>query len=232
MNGNRAAGRVAQSLRRFDNHDPRLPYYELVLERSLEALPSAPLPPGYHFEAYAPGDEERWIGIELSARELTDAAQGREVWRRYYGGHEDGLPGRMFFVADDVGQKVATATAYYDIRRADDGVNGMLHWVAVRRESQGLGLSKPLILRTLNRMRELGYRRAVIPTQTTTWLACKIYLDLGFRPIPRNAENSRAGWEIVRALTGHLALNGFAEADLSRYAEPRPEPVARGEFSD
>ena len=33
-----------------------------------------------------------------------------------------------------------------DIRRGDDGVTGWLHWVAVGREYQGRGLSKPLII--------------------------------------------------------------------------------------
>ena len=127
----------------------------------------------------------------------------------------------MFFVTDAGGEKVATATAYYDVRRPDDGVNAMLHWVAVKRECQGRGLSKPLVARALQRMAELGYERAVIPTQTTTWLACKVYLDLGFLPIPKNAERSRAGWEIVRALTMHSALKAFGEADLSAYDASR-----------
>ena len=64
-------------------------------------------------------------------------------------------------------------------------------------------------------MRKLGYTHAKIPTQTTTWLACKIYLDLGFRPIPQNAVHSRDGWRIVKALTNHAALEMFdaAKAD-------------------
>ena len=46
-------------------------------------------------------------------------------------------------------------------------------------------------------------------------LACKIYLDLGFRPIPQNAVHSRDGWRIVKALTNHAALDMFdaAKAD-------------------
>ena len=52
----------------------------------------------------------------------------------------------------------------------------------------------------------LGYQHAKIPTQTTTWLACKVYLDLGFVPIPQNAVNSREGWRIIKALTDHEVL--------------------------
>ena len=71
------------------------------------------------------------------------------------------------------------------------------------------GLSKPLITHVLRHMQKLGYTRAIVPTQTTTWLACKVYLDLGFRPIPRNAQRSGKGWQIVRTLTDHPALTEF-----------------------
>ena len=210
---------VAEHLARFDNHDPRIPYHELALERSLEDLPECPLPAGHAIVPYAPGDRAAWIAIERSARELSGEAQGLEVWAKYFAPWEDLLPERMFFVTDPAGEKAATATAWWDIRRENDGVNGMLHWVAVRRDVQGRGLAKPLILHTLRRMAELGCRRAVIPTQTTTWLACKVYLDLGFTPIPRNAERCRTGWRIVRTLTEHPALAAF---------EPLPEEELTG----
>ena len=194
---------------RYDNHDPRIRYYELVLERSLDSVPERALPEGYSFAWYAPGDRDEWIRIEQSAREFDSFEEGVGAWERYYARYEELLPGRMLFVLDPGGRKAATATAFFDVRREDDGVNAMLHWVSVRRDEQGKGLSKPLILRTLARMKELGYRRAAVPTQTNTWLACRIYLDLGFRPIPENAEHSRMGWRIVRTLTEHPALTDF-----------------------
>ena len=118
----------------------------------------------------------------------------------------------MYFVVNEAGQKLATASAYWNIHVGDDGKNGWLHWVAVRKEAQGRGLAKPLITHTLMRLKELGYERAVIPTQTTTWLACRLYLDLGFRPVPENAAKSRTGWKIIRRLTRHPALFEFEEA--------------------
>ena len=213
------SARVSDMLRLFDNHDPRLPYYPLKLERVLEGIPEYPLPAGYHFENYVSGDRETWIGIEKSAKEFSTREEGEQAWQRYYGGQENELEHRMFFAANADGRKIATATAYYDIANTDDGVNGWLHWVAVSREEQGRHLAKPLITHVLGYMRSLGYRRAVIPTQTTTWLACKVYLDLGFRPVPENAETSRKGWEIVKALTHHPALDEFEEADVFAYTK-------------
>ena len=62
-------------------------------------------------------------------------------------------------------------------------------------------------------MKTLGYTHAKIPTQTNTWLAVKVYLDLGFRPIPENAVNSYMGWRIIKTLTKHKALHDFDSMD-------------------
>lgn len=205
-----------------DNHDSRIRYYELLLHRDrLDDLPRYTLPEGYRFCMYRPGDRDAWIAIERSAKELTGHAQGLEVWARYFGWNESELPARMVFIENEAGEKVATATAYFDIYGRDQSGAGWLHWVAVRRDAQRKGLARPLIAHTLRLIRELGSTHAKIPTQTTTWVACKLYLDFGFAPIPQNAVNSRDGWRIMRALTDHPALQAFDPA--------APEEILTGE---
>lgn len=197
----------------FDNHDYRIRYYELLLERNdLAGIPYYPLPKGYRFVPYKPGDRDEWIDIEYSAKEFLNYAHGMESWNRYFAGKDGELAHRMVFVENDAGQKVATATAFYDIYGKDSSGAGWLHWVAVRRTYQGKGLSKPLISHVLNLMSELGYSHVKIPTQTTTWLACKIYLNFGFLPSPENTVESRDGWRIMKALTNHPALTEFDAA--------------------
>ena len=118
----------------------------------------------------------------------------------------------MVFIENEAGEKIATATAFYDVRGIDQSPDAWLHWVAVKRAWQGKGLSKPLITHVLQVMKGLGYTHAKIPTQTTTWLACKVYLDLGFRPIPKNMERNLDGWRIIKRLTNHPALAGLTPA--------------------
>lgn len=200
------------SLPVFDNHDWRIRYFELMLEQPAPfPIADYPLPAGYHFETYAPGDREAWIAIEISAKELLNYDHALDAWGRYYAGHEADLPGRMFFLVNETGEKVATATAYYEPRDPEGA--GWLHWVAVRREDQGRGLARPLIAHALKRLLELGYRKVKIPTQTTTWVAARLYLDFGFRPIPQNAVRSRVGWSILQRLTDHPALGAFPPAE-------------------
>jgi GNAT superfamily N-acetyltransferase len=209
-----------------DNHDSRIRYYELLLQRErLDGLPDYTLPEGYRFAMYRPGDRDSWIAIEHSARELHNAEQGLEVWARYFGWNENELPERMVFIENEAGEKVATATAYFDIYGRDRSGAGWLHWVAVRREDQGRGLARPLIAYTLRLLRSLGSTRAKIPTQTTTWVACRLYLDFGFTPVPENAVNSREGWRIMRALTDHPALQGFEPAATAEILSGEEEQV-------
>jgi hypothetical protein len=51
-------------------------------------------------------------------------------------------------------------------------------------------------------MKKLGYTSVKIHTQTNTWLACKIYYDLGFHPEANSAAKYRFGWKMVSQLTG------------------------------
>lgn len=210
-------GLAKPDVTRYDTHEERLCYYELLLERDLSELPEYPLPAGYRFVPYSHKDRDTWIAIEQSAKEFANYGQGLEAWNRYYADNLDILPDRMFFIENDKGEKIATATAFYNIYGKDASGAGWLHWVAVKREYQGKGLSKPLITYVLKAMKKLGYTRAKIPTQTNTWLACKVYLDLGFLPIEKNLEHSYEGWKIIKALTGHPGLADMsAEGILGR----------------
>lgn len=202
-------------MERQDNVCKTLWYEELILRHELRDLSSPPLPDGYSFRFYRPGDEDAWLEIEQSAREFLSAEEGRQSWSRYFGGHEQELTQRMLFLLNPAGRPVATATAYFD---AMDTQAGWLHWVAVRREEQGKGLSKPLVLRALSLLKEKGYPYACVPTQTTTWLAVKVYLDCGFFPL--NRQEAQRGWRIVRTLTNHPALAGFSPLPEEELYDP------------
>ena len=189
----------------LDNHDSRIRYVDLLLERmDLENIPEYELPEGYRFVFYQPGDRDAWIAIEQSAKELCDHNHGVRTWERYYGGVEDTLHNRMIFIENTQGEKVATATAYYDKAGDLPPERGQVHWVAVRREEQGKGLARPLISKVLNVMRDHSEQRACLHTQTVTWVAVRLYLEFGFRPTQESAEKHQEGWRIISELTGGM----------------------------
>ena len=87
------------ALPRLENHDFRIRYYELMLRGDITGMREIPLPAGYHYELYQPGDRDAWIGIEKSAKEFETYEQGLDAWKRYYEGRDDELVNRMVFVA-------------------------------------------------------------------------------------------------------------------------------------
>lgn len=198
-----------------DNHDSRIQYFPLKLEKNAnEPIEEIPLPKGFHYVFFKPGDEEAWISIEFSAGELKSREQGHEIFQLYFGQNKHELSQRMVFVVNSDGDKVATASAWWDIHSVNHEKDGWLHWVAVQKEWQGFHLSKPLVTHVMRIIQGFGVERLIVPTQTTTWVACKLYLDLGFRPIEDSLDHSMTGWGIIRSLTGHPSLAGVQKATV------------------
>lgn len=164
----------------------------------LSKIPNFPLPAGYSFRLYKPGDEDNWAEIEVSAEELPDIKAALHKFSEYYGKDLEKLETRCLFLLNSDGETIGTATGFYNREGWDDKLTGNLDWVAIKREYQGLGLSKPLITEAMKVMRGHGHKGAFLHTQTTTWLACKIYMDLGWEPFEFDKSEFEEGWAIVR----------------------------------
>ena len=164
---------------------------------TLESLPEYPLPEGYGWRFFAPGDEAHWTRIETSAGEFTNTEDALKGFRKYY--PTDALLDQRMIFLTDRGVPFATATAWF----ADDvpAEMGRLHWVSVDTAHQRQGLSYPLVSLAMHRMRELGHTRANLTTQTCSWPAIKVYRRFGFAPYVR-AEEEIEGWRIVSEKTG------------------------------
>ena len=201
----------------FESYDRRIKYYPLYMQRSLEDIPSFSLPGGFGFAFCSPDDRDAWIEIEMSAGECIDREEGLKYWNMYFESRKAELPGRMVFIENSGGEKVATATMLYDIQKGDNGEEAWLHWVAVKKDFQGKGLSKPLVSCVLNLMKASGYSSVKLSTHTWANLACRVYMDMGFRPCPESLSECPEGWRIIKTLTGHPALEAteaFEEGEI------------------
>lgn len=184
--------------------DRNLKYVDLYLvNNDLDNIPDYKLPDGYRFVFFNNGDEKDWVEIEASAGEFLSFEEGMEAFNHYYKNHYEGLKKMCIFIENEKGEKVATSTAFYLENRVDD-ITGNVHWVSVKKEYQGQHLSKSLICETLKQMRRLGHKKTLLHTQTHTWLAVKIYLDMGFVPYKMN--DYYLGWQIIKKLTNHKKL--------------------------
>lgn len=191
--------------------DHSIRYYRLMLERDLNDLPEYPLPKGFRFSFYHPNDEQDWISIEQSAGEFSSLAGGRKAWNTYFEPWRGLLPERMLFIEAENGRKAATGSAWFNTHTGDIS-DGRMHWIAVGKEYQGSGLSKPLIAEVLKTLKRLGYQKITVSTETSAWLACRVYMDFGFRPTAESLNKEKDGWRIIRRLTDHPCLSAIEPA--------------------
>ena len=110
---------------------------------------------------------------------------------------------RCLLLESDRDGVVGTATAWHnpDFRGMD---HGRLHWVAVTPAHQGRGLGRLLVVKALLLMRR-WHARAYLTTQTTSWIAIHLYLDLGFVPYLAAPEQAE-GWALLRREAPHPRL--------------------------
>lgn len=174
--------------------DRSIEHIELVMYRpNLLDVPVASLPLGYSLRSFQDGDREHWAGIEMSAGEFTTMERAREIFDRDFGGHLDEAKRRMLFLeADDVGP-IGTTSAWWGEFRGE--TIGMIHWVAIKEEFHGRGLSKPLLAAALSLMARF-HSSAHLHTQTHSWRAIGLYEKFGFLRVDETEDDHR-GWAIV-----------------------------------
>lgn len=184
--------------------DNTIKYYELIMKyEDTDYYDKYFLPDGYHYEFYKDGDIDDWINIHLESGEFTSVSRGYEIFHDFYDSFIGDLDKRCVFVVDDKsGEKIGTATVSL-LKKAEYDCFAAVDWVAIKKNYQGKGLARPLISEVLTIAKKNLHKQIILHTQTTTWLAAKLYLDFGF--IPVNLEEV-VGWGILKELTNHDSL--------------------------
>lgn len=159
----------------------------LRMWRSLEDLPPVELAGGYAIRSYAPGDEAAFVRIKNAA--FAGEHGGGRDWtaadfQKEYLDSPHFRPGRVFFAVCN-GEPVGTTTAWTAMHEGREV--GLIHWVAVAPEHRQKGLGWALNVQALHRLREMGYREAILNTNETLASAVRLYRRLGFRELHRRA---------------------------------------------
>ena len=166
-----------------------------LIRRDLHDLPEAPLPEGYSLRWFRMGDAVHWLRIHHDADPFNEIKP--ELFTRQFGPDLSRLESCQCYLQDAMGRIVGTGTAWNDPTR-EGGPWGRVHWLAIMRQYQGLGLSKPLLAAVCNRLRDLGHDRACVITSTGRLPAVGLYLQFGFQPELRT-DAERAIWDRVIA---------------------------------
>ena len=160
--------------------DKSIEYMHVLMHRKSGTLiPEVYLPEGFKFTQYKSGDEKSWAKIETSVLEFDDELDALLYFQQEYLRIPSEAELRCFFVENEQGEKVATASAwhgYSGIRR-----DPCVHWVAVKPDYQGLGLGKAIVSRIMRHMIDIeGDRDFYLHTQTWSHVAIRMYMTLGF----------------------------------------------------
>ena len=184
-----------------------LEYHELLMNLDdTNKYGSYELPDGFSYVFYKDGDINDWVNIHISSGEFMKESYGVKVFHDFYDSFVNELSERCFFVINDIGEKVGTATIS-KLEESEYGYDAVVDWFAIKKEYQGYHLSKPMINRFIKLANDLGYNKILLHTQTHTWLAAKLYLDLGFEPFKVNEDIK--GWEILKTITNHPKLESI-----------------------
>jgi GNAT superfamily N-acetyltransferase len=163
-----------------------------MIQRDLSTAPRYPLPEGYTMRFYREGDIETWVRIQQAAEPfLTPTA---ETFNKYLP-DADKLPQRVMFLVDSTGVEVGSITAWNDSGLTGRDM-GLIHWVGIVPESQGVGLAKPMLSAAIDVLRGLGYHEAWLGTGSARVPALNLYLEFGFEPYLRS-RGEQAAWQSV-----------------------------------
>lgn len=207
------------------NLDNTIKYYELLMKYDdTSSYKKYELPSGFHYEFYNVGDENDWVDIHIESGEFTSYEQGLEWFHDFYDYFKDELNKRCFFIVDDTtGEKVGTATLSL-LENLEFGYDCAVDWVAIKKSYQGRSLSKPLISKIINVAATLGHKKIILHTQTTTWLAAKLYLDFGFEILNKE---EKSGWSILKTLTNQEKLEEYNTLDIAEIYDKRNVEIER-----
>ena len=189
------------------NLDNTIKYYELLMILDdTSKHDKYDLPLGFCYKFYQVGDEEDWVKIHIESGEFTSVEQGMQFFHEFFDHFRNELNKRCVFIVNQKnGEKVGTATISL-LNEKEYGCDAAVDWVAIKKSYQGMHLARPLISKFISIANELKHKKLILHTQTTTWLAAKLYLDFNFKPI---ITGEKIGWEILKTLTNHPILSNF-----------------------
>ena len=150
-----------------------------MVRNDLLNIPDIPLPSPYTIRNYSPADKNIWVNIQQQADIYHPISL--DTFHIWFGHDENELARRMFFLCDETGKEIGTASAWFD-ERFRGCLHGRIHWVAIIPKMQGKKLSKPLISHLCRKFKELGHDRACLTTESVRIWAINLYSQFGFVP--------------------------------------------------
>ncbi len=173
-------------------------------------IPESQIPADYTFGSMTKEHIGLWVDIERDAEPYLTIDFA--MFTSSFGNDISEIGKRCYILYDARGCGIGTISAWREEIFRGVGY-GRIHWIAIRKEFQGLGLGKTLMTFGLRKLKKLGHVNALLDTQSKRIAAINLYLKYGFLPSISTAAH-RVAWEEIRAGQAHPLLR-----DLDRYVE-------------
>jgi len=167
-----------------------------MIHENLANTPVFECPEPFAIQLYKPGREQDWLSIHERSDHLN--AYTPFVFDDQFGQGKALLKDCQFYLVDQHGEPIGTATAWPELRTA---YSGRVHWVAILPQFQGQGLAKPLLSAVCQKLLIMGHSKGCLSTSTARIAAISLYLKFGFRPLIQSEEDE-ISWCRFEIVTG------------------------------
>ena len=191
--------------------DKSIEFHSIIMRNPNKSAIAVPeIPKGFSLRFYEKGDENDWADIQVAVAEFPNREEALKCYD-YYWQYMQELERRQLFIMEDVtGKAVSTATAWY--MEKDNQKIGVVHGLSCLPQYQAKGLGR--IAATY--MMDCFYRLMPgcpvwLDTQTWSYKAIGIYMDLGFIPLKKATYNEMPNEfeEAARVLKGKMREDKF-----------------------
>ncbi len=158
---------------------------------AVDAIPEPGLPEEYTFQTLNNGKAEDYVLVmqESLVKQAADAWFDTTFIR-----DKEYDPSNLFLIYRSK-EPVAAAAAWHEVYEGEK--IGLLHMVGVREKYQGRGLGRAVVVKTLKRLRQRGFRRIKLATESYRTPAIHLYLSLGFQPVIKSRRSRKLWKEIL-----------------------------------
>lgn len=184
----------------------------LMEKNNPKEYPKFELPNGFSIVKYKDGFENDWAKIQTDLEQFKSIDDALICFKNTFLDGSNNVYKKCFFIQNEKGENIATASIW-------DGNHfgktlQRIHWVAVSKDYQNLGLGKCLVTIVLDLFNELGFKDYIyLTSQVSSFKALNIYSKFGFKPymsdMPKNWDidsdefdkNNKYAWKLINILS-------------------------------
>lgn len=196
--------------------DRSIEFHSIIMKNPNHSAPVLPeIPDGFSLRFYEKGDENAWAEIQVAVTEFENKEEALKCYDYYWQYMEELKKRQLFIIENATGKAVSTATAWY--MEKEGHPIGVVHGFSCLPQYQSKGLGKIAAAYMMDCYDRLMPGCPVwLDTQTWSYKAIGIYMDLGFVPMKKAtySEVPNEFDEAVRVLNGKMRedkLNQFIE---------------------